>query len=61
MSMIPEPRYCPVDAKKVKSGIPNKRERIRNWIKNIAEKDEGINLQNFLRKIRKIFVTFMGI
>jgi len=36
--MIPEPRNCPADAKNVNSGIPNKRERMRNWIKNIAEK-----------------------
>jgi hypothetical protein len=30
MSIIPEPRYWPREAKKVSKGIPNKSERKRN-------------------------------
>jgi hypothetical protein len=37
MSIIPDPRYCPSEAKKVKSGIPNTKDNIKNWIKKIAE------------------------
>ena len=38
MSMIPEPRYCPVDRKKVRRGTPKQRERRRNWTMKTAPK-----------------------
>ena len=33
MSMRPEPRYCPVERKKVRRGIPKQRDSSRNWTK----------------------------
>ena len=33
MSMSPEPRYCPVERKKVRRGIPKQRDSSRNWTK----------------------------
>jgi hypothetical protein len=38
MSMIPEPRYWPIDEKKVSNGIPKMIDKKVNLTKKIAEK-----------------------
>ena len=45
MSMRPEPRYCPVERKKVRRGIPKQRDSRRNWTRlssNAYDEDEGL-------------------
>ena len=36
MSMMPDPRYCPMEAKNSMRGIPKRRERKRNWTRKTA-------------------------
>ena len=43
MSMMPEPRYWPVEMKKVRSGIPKARDSRRNWTTKTAGR-EGLML-----------------
>ena len=40
MSMMPEPRYWPVEIKKVRSGIPKARDNRRNWTTKTARREE---------------------
>ena len=45
MSMRPEPKYWPVERKKVRRGIPKQRDSRRNWTRlssNAYDEDEGL-------------------
>jgi hypothetical protein len=40
MSMIPDPRYCPMEAKKVSMGMPNNSDSSKNWMRKMAEREK---------------------
>jgi hypothetical protein len=38
--MMPDPRYCPMEAKKVSMGMPNNSDSSKNWMRKMAEREK---------------------